>query len=97
MGGERSGRGTRGALGISCTFTPGSATRDDTVFTWSDRDLTDWLVGTCDNRDLVWRWDFRKGAPAEQQFEDVLVALLPVWVLLEFTLACLFSSAWRPC
>ena len=68
------------ALGVSCTFTPGSATRDDTVFTWSDRDLTDWLVGTCDNRDLVWRWDFRKGAPAEQQFEDVLVALLPVWV-----------------
>jgi hypothetical protein len=68
------------ALGISCTFTPGSATRDDTVFSWSDRDLTDWLVGASDNRDLVWRWDFRKGAPAQQQLEDVLEALLPVWV-----------------
>ena len=67
-------------LGISCTFTPGSETRDDTVFNWSDADLTEWLVGTSDNRDLVWLWDFRKGVPAVRQIEAVLRALLPVWV-----------------
>ena len=72
------------ALGISCTFTParspGSETRDDTVFSWADADLTEWLGGTSDNRDLVWLWDFRKSAPAERQIEAVLMALLPVWV-----------------
>ena len=67
-------------LGVNCTFTPGSGTRDDTVFGWTDSDLASWLTGSCNNRDLVSRWDFRQGAPAEPEIEAVLTALLPVWV-----------------
>jgi len=67
-------------LGIGCTFTHGSDTRDNTVFSWTEAALTEWLAGTSDNRDLVWLWDFRTGAPAERQIEAVLMALLPVWV-----------------
>ena len=50
------------------------------MFSWTEAALTEWLAGTSDNRDLVWLWDFRKGAPAERQIEAVLMALLPVWV-----------------
>ena len=67
-------------LGVSCTFTPGSGTRDDRVFGWSDTDLIEWLTGPSDNRDLVWRWDMRSDNPSEKFLEEVLSALLPVWV-----------------
>ena len=69
------------ALGANCTFTKGSETRDDIVFDWSDQDLIKWLAKRSDNRDLVWRWDFSKGEPGVQQLEDILAALLPVWVV----------------
>jgi len=74
-------RATLRALGVCCTFTKGSETRDDTVFAWSDQDLTKWLTDKSDNRDLVGLWDFNKGEPGVQQLEDVLVALLPLWVV----------------
>jgi len=68
-------------LGVSCTFTSGSNTRDDRIFGWSDQELTEWLTSKSENRDLVWRWDLREGEPSPQQFDDVLVALLAVWVV----------------
>ena len=68
------------ALGVRCTFTPGSDTRDDRSFGWSDQDLTEWLTSTSDHRDLVWLWDLRKGEPDLQQVENLLVALHPVWL-----------------
>ena len=68
------------ALGARCTFTPGSDTRDDRVFGWSDQDLTDWLTSASANRDLVWLWDLRKGEPELQQVKAVLAALHPVWL-----------------
>ena len=67
-------------LGVSCTFTPGSDTRDDRVFGWSDADLIKWLTGPSDNRDLVWRCDMHSDNPSETLLEEVLIALLPVWV-----------------
>ena len=68
------------ALGARCTFTPGSGTRDDRVFGWSEQDLTEWLTSASENRDLVWLWDFRKGEPDPQQLEAVLAALHPIWI-----------------
>jgi hypothetical protein len=73
-------RATLQALGTHCTFTPGSRTRDDTVFGWSDRDLNEWLTAASAHRDLVWRRDLREGEPDVQKFGDVLVALVPVWL-----------------
>jgi len=67
-------------LGVSCTFTPGSDTRDDRVFGWSDTDLIEWFTGPSDNRDLVWRWDMRSDNSSEKLLEEVLSALLPAWV-----------------
>ncbi len=67
-------------LGIGCTFTSGSDTRDDRVFGWSDEDLTEWFVGTSENRDLVRLWDLRNAAPDVNEIEEVLAALVPVWV-----------------
>jgi len=68
------------AFGASCTFTPESGTRDDQVFGWSDQDLTEWLTSASDNRDLVWRWDFRNGEPELEQLANVLATLHPVWL-----------------
>ena len=51
------------ALGAVCTFTPGASTRDDDIFAWATSDLLRWLTGSCANRDLVWRYDLRAGAP----------------------------------
>jgi len=67
-------------LGVSCTFTRGSDTRDDRVFTWSEADLIEWLTGQSNNRDLVWRCDMRSDNPSETLLEEVLSALLSVWV-----------------
>jgi hypothetical protein len=49
------------ALGAACTFTPGTSTRDDYVFTWATPDLRRWLTASCANRDLVKRWHVRAG------------------------------------
>jgi hypothetical protein len=67
-------------MDVSCTFTPGSETRDDVAFGWSDEDLIEWLSATSENRDLVWRCDLRQGEPSTQQLEERLSALLPVWL-----------------
>lgn len=72
-------RATLQALGARCTFTPGSRTRDDTVFGWSDRDLHEWLTAASAHRDLVWRRDLREGEPDVQKVGDVLAALVPLW------------------
>jgi hypothetical protein len=66
-------------LGAACTFTPGSATRDDQAFGWRTPDLERWLTASCDNRDLVWRWDLRGGFPTASQLESVVRRLAPVW------------------
>jgi hypothetical protein len=67
------------ALNAMLTFTPGSATRDDVRYGWTDGDLRDWLTRSSDNRDLVWHWDLRSGLPSLQQVEAPLAALVPVW------------------
>ena len=66
-------------LGAVCTFTPGSSTRDDFAFTWQTPDLDRWLTASCANRDLVWRWDLRAGAPAPDHLTSVVEELAPVW------------------
>jgi hypothetical protein len=67
------------ALGVVCTFTPGSATRDDESFAWGTPDLMRWLTASCANRDLVWRWDLRAGPPPAGQMQSVVQGMVPVW------------------
>jgi hypothetical protein len=67
------------ALGVACTFTAGSATRDDESFAWRTPDLVRWLTTSCANRDLVWRWDLRAGPPPADHIQSVVQGVAPVW------------------
>jgi hypothetical protein len=67
------------ALGAACTFTPGTSTRDDYVFTWATPDLRRWLTASCANRDLVKRWHVRAGVPSANDIRAVISELAPVW------------------
>ena len=67
------------AFGAVCSFTPGSATRDEHTFAWGTPDLVRWLTAPCANRDLVWRWDLRAGPPDAGHVESVVREMAPVW------------------
>jgi hypothetical protein len=67
-------------LGVTPVLTSGSLTRDDRDLGWSDRELTEFLTGPSEHRDLVWLWDLSQGEPASLRLREVLSALAPVWV-----------------
>ena len=67
------------ALGVVCTWTPGSTTRDDESFPWGTPDLMRWVTASCANRDLVWRWDLRAGPPPAPHLESVVHEMAFVW------------------
>jgi predicted HNH restriction endonuclease len=54
---------------------------DEAAFGWTEAEIVQWMKQPS-HKDLVWRWDLRKGFPAPEKAVEVLSALAPMWRLI---------------
>jgi hypothetical protein len=54
---------------------------DEETFGWTKPEIARWMA-TPSHKDLVWRWDLRKGLPSPEKAAAVLNAMAPMWHLI---------------